>query len=171
MPGDELTPEERIESQGLTERMEEQEQKHIDSQPKKLRVSLEVLLQTRIDPSEDRVVVWADPVAEVTESGIIKPKEVVEKERPLTGTIIAVGPGKKVEEKVTHAILLQILRHGTDIGATEFDKFKEMVMETNIPYRPGDRVLYGRFAGTPVNCPDTQTPLLIIRPGDIFGKI
>jgi chaperonin GroES len=98
---------------------------------------IEQLLKTTIDPLEDRVVVYPDPVAEVTESGIIKPQEVVKRERPAKGTVIRVGPGKG----------------------------EPMLLKA------GDRIIYGRMAGTEIEDPITKAQVLIMRPTDIFAKL
>lgn len=175
MPGDELTPEQR---ESVKNFVEEQEQKTkeigekiIDINKAKKKVTLEQLLHTRITPQEDRVVVWPDPVEELTEGGIIKPQEVVDKERPHVGTVISVGPGKRADEQITHTLLLNMLQYGTDIPEKDFNELKAQVFEISIPLKSGDRILYGRFAGTPVEDPETKEALLIMRPTDIFAKV
>lgn len=175
MPGEELTPEQReqntIVQKEQEDRLKDLQEFEVQKEKEKKMVTIEQLLKTRISPTEDRVVVYPDPVETVTEGGIIKPKEVIDKERPMIGTVLVVGPGKKVEEKVTHYLLLNFLKHGTDISSAELDKVKSEALDIQIPYIPGDRVLYGRFAGTPTEDPDTKTPVLIMRPMDIFAKI
>jgi len=99
--------------------------------------TIQKLLKTTLSPLEDRVIVYPDPVAEVTESGIIKPQEVVKRERPAKGTVIAVGPGKG----------------------------EPMIIKS------GDRVMYGRMAGTEIEDPSTKIQVLIMRPTDIFVKL
>jgi co-chaperonin GroES (HSP10) len=153
------------------DRMKEIQQRDIDNEKQKKIVTLEMLFATRISPLEDRILVYPDPVATVTESGIIKPQEVVDKERPLTGTVIAVGPGKKVEQTVTNVLLLNILLHGTDIPKDQFEKLKEETAVAAIPLQPGDRIMYGRMAGTDVEDLETKTMLKIMRPTDIFAKV
>ena len=49
----------------------------------------------RITPLHDRVVVKPNPAEEKTASGIIIPDTA--KEKPMRGTVIAVGPGKPDE--------------------------------------------------------------------------
>lgn len=99
--------------------------------------TIERLLNTTLSPLEDRVIVYPDPVEEKTESGIFKPQEAVKRERPLKGTVIAVGPGKGEP----------------------------------IVVKAGDRVIYGRMAGTEIEDPNTKVNVLIMRPTDIFVKL
>lgn len=47
-------------------------------------------------PLADRVIILPTPAEEVTASGIIIPNSA--KEKPLRGTVLAVGPGTKDEE-------------------------------------------------------------------------
>lgn len=131
-------------------------------------VTLEELFKTIIDPTDDRVLIFPDPVETITEGGIIKPKEVVDKERQLIGTVIAVGPGKKNEALFTNKILIELLRFQDGTLASNLEK----EMNKNVhQLKPGQRVMYGRMAGTPIEDPATKTELLIMRPNDIFGKV
>ncbi len=50
-----------------------------------------------VKPLADRVLVKAITESETTKSGIVIP-ETVEKERPEKGEIIAVGPGKRLDD-------------------------------------------------------------------------
>ena len=52
----------------------------------------------KIQPLADRVLIQPTPAEETTLSGIIIPDSA--KEKPLKGTVIAVGNGTKDEEKV-----------------------------------------------------------------------
>lgn len=70
----------------------------------------------KLKPLADRVIVQPTAAEEVTASGIIIPDSA--KEKPLKGTVIAVGNGTKDEEMVL---------------------------------KEGDRVLYGKFAGTEID--------------------
>lgn len=49
-----------------------------------------------VKPLSDRVLIQPTPAEEVTASGIIIPDSA--KEKPLRGTVLAVGPGTKDEE-------------------------------------------------------------------------
>jgi co-chaperonin GroES (HSP10) len=143
------------------------------NEQKKNKVTLRQLLATKINPHEDRVLVWPDPIESTTEGGIIKPKEVIEKERPMMGTVLAVGPAKKLEISHTNKLLLAILRFHENNNANSYPQSGDLEreMEAHIPLHPGMRVLYGRFAGTETLDPETKEPLLIMRPTDIFANV
>lgn len=53
------------------------------------------MAEVNFKPNEDRVLVLPAPAEEKTAGGIIIPDAA--KEKPQTGTIVAVGPGKKDE--------------------------------------------------------------------------
>jgi co-chaperonin GroES (HSP10) len=173
--GRELTAEEKKSIEEFDKKQEEVQKEFSDKQLAEEKevtmVTLEQLLKTKIEPREDRVVVYPDPVATVTAGGIIKPKEVIERERPLFGTVIAVGPGKKVDQTVTNVLLLNLLEFGSDMPHEGVQKLKAQIQEQTSPIYPGMRVMYGKFAGTMTLDPDTKTEVLIMRPDDIFAKI
>lgn len=91
----------------------------------------------RIKPLADRVVVKPAEAEEKTAGGIILPDTA--KEKPIEGTVVAVGPGKT-----------------TDDG-------KLIKPEVKV----GDRVLYGKYSGTEVTIDGEE--YLIMRESDIFG--
>jgi chaperonin GroES len=92
-----------------------------------------------LQPLHDRVIVKASTPEEVTKGGIIIPDTA--KEKPMQGTIIAVGQGKVAEDgKVTP---LQV--------------------------KVGDKVLYGKYSGTEVSVDSEE--ILIMRENDIFAII
>jgi co-chaperonin GroES (HSP10) len=173
--GRELTAEEKENIKQLDKKQDEVQKdfsdKQLEEEKEVKMVTLEELMRTKIEPREDRVVVYPDPVATVTSGGIIKPQEVIDRERPLFGTVIAVGPGKKVDQTVTNVLLLNLLQFGSDIPQQDLDKLKAQIQEQTSPLYPGMRVMYGKFAGTPTCDPDTKTDVLIMRPDDIFAKI
>jgi co-chaperonin GroES (HSP10) len=156
--------------------LEEQKNKELNETLKKREqekkvVTLAELLATTLQPQEDRIVVWRDKVDSATETGIIKPQEVIEKEQRATarGTVIAVGPGKD-NENLTQEILLELLREaGADKSVVK--ELESRVVSTIANYKPGDRIMFGRFAGTPIDDPETGEELLIMRPSDIFVKL
>lgn len=153
------------------QRVKTNAEKAVESNRRKNRITLEQLLKTKINPEEDRVVVWPDEVDPMTESGLYKPDEVIAKERPCVGTVIAVGPGKTVAENTTNYLLMLLLQYGSDISKSDMEKTKEEVKKAYaIKLVPGTRILYGRLAGTPVPDPETKEELLIMRPADIFAK-
>lgn len=97
------------------------------------------MAEFKIKPLADRIIVKPDPAEEKTKSGIILPDTA--KEKPIEGTVVAVGPGKITEDG--------------------------KVIEPNI--KEGDKVLYGKYSGTEVTVDDEE--YLIMRENDIFGVI
>ena len=73
---------------------------------------------TKLRPLGDRVVIQPSAREEMTKSGIVLPDTA--KEKPQEGTVIAVGPGKILDDGKREAI---------DVKA-------------------GDKVLYAKYAGT-----------------------
>lgn len=93
----------------------------------------------KIRPLADRVVVKPAEAEEKTAGGIILPDTA--KEKPIEGTVVAVGPGKTSEDG------------------------KLIKPEVKV----GDRVLYGKYSGTEVTIGGEE--YLIMRESDIFGII
>jgi co-chaperonin GroES (HSP10) len=180
--GEDLTPEERENlhrvSRENEQKVKEMAQRTQEQAREKKMVTLEQLLRTRIQPDEDRVVVWRDPVETVTAGGVIKTQETIDAERPCMGTVLAVGPGKKGQSMLTNRLLLDLLIF-TPIHAEMCQVHslsckrlqEELEGEEQMSLKPGDHIIFGRMAGTPVQDPDTKEELLIMRPMDIFGKI
>ena len=92
-----------------------------------------------LKPLADRVVVKPSAAEEKTKGGIIVPDTA--KEKPVWGTVIAVGPGKTSEEG------------------------KLIAPEVKV----GDSVLYGKYSGTEVTIDGEE--LLIMRESDIFAMM
>ena len=92
-----------------------------------------------IKPLADRVVVKLVEEQEMKQGSIIIPDTA--KEKPMQGTIVAVGPGK-------------ISENGAKI---------EMSVKV------GDRILYGKYSGTEVTI--DKEDYLIMRESDIFAII
>jgi chaperonin GroES len=90
-----------------------------------------------LKPLADRVVVKPSVAEEKTKGGIIVPDTA--KEKPVWGTVIAVGPGKVSDEG------------------------KLIAPEVKV----GDSVLYGKYSGTEVTIDSEE--LLIMRESDIFA--
>lgn len=93
----------------------------------------------KIQPLADRVVVQALEETEQMRGGLYIPDTA--KEKPMQGTIIAVGPGKLSEE-----------------GAR---------IEPDV--KVGQRVLYGKYSGTEVSVDGEE--YLILRESDILAVI
>lgn len=93
----------------------------------------------KLQPLHDRVIVEAAPKEETTASGIILPDSAQEK--PLRGTVLAVGPGKTL-----------------DSGQV-----------AKIDVSEGDVVLYGKYAGTEVTVGGKD--YIILRADDILAVL
>jgi chaperonin GroES len=93
----------------------------------------------KLQPLHDRIVVEAAEKEETTASGIILPDSAQEK--PLRGTVIAVGPGKVLDSGQT-----------AEVGVSN-----------------GDTVLYGKYAGTEVSVDGSD--YIILRSDDILAVV
>lgn len=96
-------------------------------------------VSTKIQPLGDRVVIKALSREAVTKSGIVLPDTA--KEKPQEGEILAVGPGKVL------------------------DNGKRVAPEV----KTGQRVLFAKYAGTEVKMDGEE--YLILRESDIFGIV
>ena len=92
-----------------------------------------------IKPLGDRIVIKPMEAEEKTKGGIILPDTV--KEKPVEGTIVAAGPGRK-----------------SDDGKT-------VEMEVKV----GEKILYGKYSGTEVTIEGEE--YLIMRESDIFAIV
>jgi chaperonin GroES len=93
----------------------------------------------KIRPLQDRVIISRVEEEDMTAGGIIIPDTA--KEKPQEGKVIAVGPGK-------------VLENGTKLELT---------------VKKGNRVLFGKYAGTEVTLDGEE--YLIMREDDILGII
>jgi chaperonin GroES len=93
----------------------------------------------KIRPLQDRIIVKRIEEEEKTKGGIIIPDTA--KEKPMEGKVVAVGKGKVMEDGKLHPV---------DVKA-------------------GDRVLFGKYAGTEVKIDGEEH--LIMREDDILGVI
>ena len=96
-------------------------------------------MATTLRPLGDRVVVKALARETVTKSGIVLPDTA--KEKPQEGEILAVGPGK-------------VLDNGK---------------RTDLEVQIGQRILFARYAGTEVKLDGQE--YLILRESDIVGIV
>ena len=94
---------------------------------------------TSLKPLGDRLVVKPTPREEMTKSGIVLPDTA--KERPQEGTILAVGPGRTLDD-----------------GSRE-------PMEVN----EGQKVLFQKYAGTEFKLDDDERLILSVK--DILAVI
>ncbi len=95
--------------------------------------------KTTVRPIDDRVLIKPSAAEERTASGIFLPEGA--KEKPMTGKVVAVGPGSV-----------------NDDGS-----------RTPVSVKPGDTVLYGKYAGTEVEVEDEK--LIIARESELLGVI
>lgn len=92
-----------------------------------------------IRPLDDRVVIEPMEAEEKTQGGIVLPDTA--KEKPMKGKIIAVGDGKMLESGKRAELLV----------------------------KKGDKVLYGKYAGTEIAIDGKE--YLVMRESDILAKI
>ncbi len=92
-----------------------------------------------VKPLEDRVLVKPAEAETKTESGLYLPETA--KEKPVRGTIISTGPGKRLDN----------------------GKRAEMSV------KKGDTVVYGKYAGTEVEIKGVKH--LILRESELLGVI
>jgi chaperonin GroES len=97
------------------------------------------MAKINLKPLADRVIVKPNEAEEKTKGGIILPDTV--KEKPIEGTVVAIGPGKVSEDG------------------------KVVKPEVKV----GDKVLYGKYSGTEVSVEGEE--YLIMRESDIFAII
>lgn len=90
-----------------------------------------------LKPLGDRVIVKQDEAESTTASGLYLATE--SKEKPQTGTVLAVGEGKLDKD----------------------GKYLPM------PVKVGDRVIYGKYGGTEITVEDEE--VLIVRADDLFA--
>ncbi len=94
---------------------------------------------TKLRPLGDRVVIEPTPREDMTKSGIVLPDTA--KEKPQEGTILAVGPGRILDD-----------------GKRE-----------QIDVKKGDKVLYAKYAGTEFKLEGDE--LLIVSQKDILAVV
>ncbi|MBI4960764.1 MAG: co-chaperone GroES [Desulfovibrio sp.] len=93
----------------------------------------------KIKPLNDRVLVKRMEEVQVTKGGILIPDTA--KEKPIEGKVVAVGPGKMSEQGQRMALQL----------------------------KEGDRVLFGKYAGTEIKMEGEE--YLMMREEDILAVI
>ena len=95
---------------------------------------------SKIRPLGDRVIVKRQEQEEKSPGGIVLP-DTASKEKPMIGVVLAVGPGRRL-----------------DNGDRQMVEVKD-----------GDRVLFGKYAGTETKVSDEE--LVVLREDDIMGII
>ena len=91
----------------------------------------------KIRPLDDRVVVKPLDVEEMTPGGIVLPDTA--KEKPQTGEILAIGPGKLMKDGDRAPVAVSV----------------------------GDHVIYGKYSGTEIKVEGKE--FLILRESDILA--
>ena len=94
---------------------------------------------TKIRPLHDRVIVKRLPEEEVTKGGIIIPDSA--KEKPIQGEVVAVGPGKTLDNGKTQALDVKV----------------------------GDKVMFGKYAGSEIKLDGVEH--LILREDEILAVL
>lgn len=95
--------------------------------------------KTKIRPLDDRVLVKPSEAEERTSSGIFLPEGA--KEKPMTGKIVAVGPGKLNDDGTRAAVTV----------------------------KKGDTVVYGKYGGTEVELDGKEH--VLVRESELLGVI
>ncbi len=95
--------------------------------------------KTKIRPLDDRVLVKPTESEDRTNSGIYLPEGA--KEKPMTGKVVAAGPGKLADD-------------GT---------------RTAVTVKKGDTVVYGKYAGTEIDIDGVQH--MIVKEDELLGVI
>ena len=93
----------------------------------------------KIQPLQDRVIVKPKEAEETTKGGLFLPDTA--KEKPIEGTIVAVGEGKVAENGTVSKLTVKV----------------------------GDVVLYGKYSGTEIKVDGED--YLIMRESDIYGIV
>lgn len=93
----------------------------------------------KIRPLDDRVVVQPSEAEEVTAGGIVLPDSA--KEKPQRGTVVAVGPGKLLDNGSRGALSVAV----------------------------GDEVIYGKYGGSDIEVDGEEVKIL--RESDILAKV
>lgn len=125
--GDKATPEEVADAK----RFQQERDDKIRNAPRKEKKAPDHSLVT-FNPFEDRVLVYPDPIEEVTKSGIIKPSEATDKEKPLVGTVIRFGPGKDKPLPLDYGMRVLYGNYaGTDVEFKQLPGVKYLVMRIN----------------------------------------
>jgi chaperonin GroES len=97
------------------------------------------MAKIKIRPLDDRVVVQPMSAEEKTAGGIVLPDSAQEK--PLRGTVVAVGPGKLLDSGERGALAVAV----------------------------GDEVIFGKYGGTEIEIDGTDVKIL--RESDILAKV
>ena len=92
----------------------------------------------KVEPIGDRIIVRRAPEKELTKGGLIIPETA--KERPAEGEVISVGPGRLLESGARSPIMID----------------------------PGDKVLFGKWSGSPIEVDGDE--FVILREDEVLGR-
>ena len=99
-------------------------------------------MTVKLKPLADRVVVKPIPREEKTKGGIYLP-ETATKEKPQEGTVLAVGPGRVLDDGSRKPMEVQV----------------------------GDRVLFAKYAGTEFKSEEDEEEFIILSEKDILAIV
>lgn len=114
---------------------------------------------SKYQPLDDRVLIKPDP-----QEAMVGTFHVQEENKPkkLIGTVVSVGTGTPL-----HNLKVNIT---TDINSNAVNALREIIQEIKqgrpLKVKPGDRVMYGQFAGTRIPIEDEE--FLMLRESDVF---
>ncbi len=97
------------------------------------------MAKIKIRPLDDRIVVEPHEAEETTACGIVLPDNA--KEKPQRGTVLAVGPGKLLDNGSRGQVAVEV----------------------------GDQVIFGKYGGTEIEVDGTDVKIL--RESDILAKV
>lgn len=99
-------------------------------------------MSMKIRPLHDRVVIRREEEETKSPGGIVIP-DTASKDKPIRGEIIAAGPGKTDENGKVHPLTV----------------------------KKGDKVVFGKYAGTEIKLDNDKEEYVIMREDDILGII
>ena len=94
--GSELTDEEREFVKEFSEKEQSEKAESLKAKADEIaekRKSVDFMTE-KFAPYEDRILVYPDPIETMTKGGLYKPDELINKEKPKIGTVVAIGAGK-----------------------------------------------------------------------------
>jgi co-chaperonin GroES (HSP10) len=110
-----------------------------------------------LDPINDRVVVQADIVSEMTKGGVVRPDHVVGRRCSRFGTVVAVGPGA-----------LRIFPHANEDESGKWQEIDRLPMRCKV----GDRVILPpRCDNVFMDPDDIGSQLMILPEGELLAII
>ena len=111
-------------------------------------------LRLLLRPLGDRVIVVPDDADTTTPGGIVLPDSA--KEVPQAGTVLRVGPGKRIEG------FPPLVDHLSTTAGT-------VQAYHRMDVREGDRVYFNKFAGVDVKLSETTPTLKLLREDDVLA--